>query len=268
MDINSVADMDILANILPSELSLSKSNEDRNVVHILNRDGYRIGSIKFFNGGLSAQVFACHDLFLLFPIELPNQIYNTSIPPLCRLPSNLVPDWWNSVLNAPLTLGLENEFHIKTDRLMGVGLRFRGVFLSVTVWSIESSPAKPVWKRIREQHPNLRSSLSDSSPHRAMKRPTRIKLVGIDGWNNDEIGGIADVGDKWVSFVSCKGGTPQILPGAEFPKNNYPSYRHFIELMGKWMPDTITLLIPIEVNSLRFEDLLPVCKERFPTFKA
>ncbi len=260
--------MDRLINILPNGLKLSTHHDNRNVVPIVNNGGFCIGSIKFFNGGLSAQVFACPDLFLLFPFEPPDGIYKTSIPPLSTLPSNLVSDWWNSVLNAPLTLGLENEFHIQTDKLMGVGLRFRSVFLSVTVWSVESSPAKPVWKRIREQHPNLRSSLADISPRRATKRPTRVKLVGCDGWSDDQIDGLADVGDKWVSFVSRKGEEPQILPGAEFPKDNYPSYRHFIEVMGKWMPDTLMLLEPIPVRSLEFEDLIDICRQRFSAYKA
>lgn len=270
------AKLDKLIDILPRGLKLSKYYEDGNTVPLLMDEVFRVGVI-VFDGGFQAQLYATPDLFLRFPVEPPCHIKaSASIPPLSKLPSNLVELWWKTVLNTPVTLGLENEFHISTDRLFGVGLRFRGVFLCLSITSIESSPAKPVWKRIRDSRPNLRSSLIDE-PSGAIRprnqigetsKATKIFLCSNGGWSSEQTCGIADIGaDSWVRFVSYKGEEPRIL--AKFPKADYrSSYPFFLESVGRFLPYHQYLISPIPVRSLRFEDLINVCRDHFPKLES
>jgi len=102
---------------------------------------------------------------------------------------------------------------------------------------------------------------------RALKKSLEIKLVGCGGWSNEQISGIADIGVSWVRFISRKGEGPRMLPGTTFLKADFSSLDHFLGVIGKYLPYESTLSAPVLVESLRFEDLIDVCREYFPDYQ-
>jgi hypothetical protein len=68
------------------------------------------------------------------------------------------------------------------------------------------------------------------------------------------IGGYLETDTHYQEFSLGPTGEPDIL--AQYAKSNYMDLEHFIGIMGKFDPHTPFLIKPVEVDELKYEDLL------------
>ena len=93
-----------------------------------------------------------------------------------------------------------------------------------------------------------------------------ISLVGVDCWSGERVSGIADLGGRiYVNFISKKGGLPVIDFDHPFKKADFKNLRHFVGIIGKFLPYTKFWNEPVKVESLEYEALIKACQEKFPT---
>jgi hypothetical protein len=91
-----------------------------------------------------------------------------------------------------------------------------------------------------------------------------MRLVAIESWGDTAIVGMIEKEEKYLTFVSAKGKIPDLRSGNAFDKNDYKGYDHFCGVISKFMPEFTVAVPPIEIKSVRYEDLLDICKEKFP----
>ena len=93
-----------------------------------------------------------------------------------------------------------------------------------------------------------------------------MRLIGIDCWSTSRVSGIVDMGGPvYVNFLSKKGMLPLIDFDHPFKKADFKDIRHFVGVVGKFLPYTKFWNEPVKVESLQHKDLIKPCREKFPT---
>ena len=78
-----------------------------------------------------------------------------------------------------------------------------------------------------------------------------IWLIGVDCWSAKRVSGIADLGGPvYVNFLSKKGMLPLIDFDHPFKKADFKDIRHFVGVIGKFLPYTKFWNAPVRVKSL------------------
>ncbi len=103
---------------------------------------------------------------------------------------------------------------------------------------------------------------------RHVERRTRamIKLVACDGYNDEGFQGMAEIDDeRWIVFQTEKGKKPTFFDKETFYKKDYADFNAFKEQVRVWMAYRSFLNEPIPVKSLKYDDIIFVAKDKFPT---
>ena len=95
-----------------------------------------------------------------------------------------------------------------------------------------------------------------------------IKLCGVDCWSASRVSGIVDMGgSEYFNFLSEKGKEPVVYEDFPFFKKDYKNFHHFTGVVGKFAPYMVCANVPVKVRSLAYQDLIDVCREKFPGVK-
>ncbi len=93
-----------------------------------------------------------------------------------------------------------------------------------------------------------------------------IKLIACDGYTDEGFAGMAEIDDeKWVVFQTEKGKKPILFEKETFYKKDYADFDAFKEQVRVWMAYRSFLKEPIPVKSLKYDDIIFVARDKFPT---
>lgn len=236
-----------------------------------------IGCLIVNDSGIQAvEIYRTSDLFSVY-FESIISSYNSS-PDRTSFVSNvisldLIEKWWDSVItthvNIPNSVLLDQTIQIQNKGMIGSLVLYRGSLLHFTCYFVEPA-AKPQWMIIRDSRPFLRSSLLDAEDTRRSRQERRksYKIAALGGFSSEQASGILELNDSWIRFVCYKGQEATLIEDASFKKSDYPSRNYFYEVAGKYLPYYRYLTRPLTIPSLRFEDILSVCRTNFPDDEA
>lgn len=80
-----------------------------------------------------------------------------------------------------------------------------------------------------------------------------MTLLAIDYDNDEAVNFWVMDGDSYKNVISSKDGETHVL--GSWPKKNYKGLEHFIEVMGKFYPETFFFINPVEVDGLKYDNI-------------
>ncbi len=101
---------------------------------------------------------------------------------------------------------------------------------------------------------------------RRLKEIKQMKIASLTSWDDNEVRGLVDTGDHYIWFRSEEGKEPVLEKERAFQKNKFKDYDEFCDKMGKFSPYTQMLLKPFETKSLNYDDLIGICKDKYPQY--